>query len=58
MLNKFGEWYSKYDSEVTWWLIGWLSWGMIDQLARGSYGFALLNAVLIVMNYQMWKNRR
>ena len=57
MMNSFVSWWLRNDNNITWWLIGWLSWGMLDNLARGNYAFSLLDAILIVMNYMMWKGR-
>ena len=56
-MNKFSEWYHNHDTEITWWLLGWLTWGFLDTLARGSYGYAALNAILIAINYILWKKR-
>jgi len=55
-MNSFTTWYQKYQEEITWWVIGWLSFGVIDCILKGSWGFAVLNLILIVLNYKLWKN--
>jgi len=57
MLEKFANWYNDYYSEITWWIIGWLSWGLLDAVARGSWIIAIVDAALIAINYQLWKTR-
>lgn len=56
-MSKFASWWNRNDSNITWFLIGWITWGFTDALARGNYAFAVLDAVLIVANYMMWKSR-
>jgi len=53
MLN----WYSKYRTEISWWVIGWLTFAAIDCLLKTDYVLALVNTVLIVINYKLWKNQ-
>jgi hypothetical protein len=57
MMSKFASWWYRNDSNITWFLIGWLTWGMLDNLARGNYAVSLLDAVLVAANYMMWKSR-
>jgi hypothetical protein len=54
-MSKFSVWYRTYSVEITWFLIGWLTWGFLDALARGNYFWALLDAALIYVNYKLWK---
>jgi len=51
-----GEFFSKYNTEITWWIIGWLAFAFIDSLGRGQYFWAFVDAALIFMNYKLWKN--
>lgn len=55
-MNKFREWYMRYSDEITWWIIGWLSFSGLDAIVRGNWGFAILDVALIVLNYKLWKN--
>lgn len=49
--------YIKYQSEVTWWVIGWLACATLDCLINGNYVFAAIDAGLAYFNFYMWKNR-
>lgn len=55
MLENFRNWYLNYQSEITWFVIGWLVFATVDSLSRGNYGFALFDAALAYFNYYMWK---
>ena len=50
------KWFRENNDQITWFIIGWLSWGFLDALARGSYTIALIDVILIGVNYMMWKN--
>lgn len=54
---KFLQWYRYYQTEITWWVIGWLSFSVFDCILKESYIFALLNAGLIYFNYKLWRDR-
>lgn len=54
-MNKFETWYLTYRNEITWWIIGWLTYAVIDCLITGNYLFAIIDAGLIYFNYYMWK---
>ena len=58
MLNNFANWWAKHDVMITWWLIGWLSFALIEALTRENYVSALVDAILIVFNYKMWSTRK
>jgi phage tail protein X len=52
-MSKFREWYVQHQDAITWFLVGLLTSGMIEQLAKANYGLAVLSAVLIWANYKM-----
>jgi hypothetical protein len=52
-MNSFRNWYIRNQDAITWFLIGWLTWGGIDQLARGNYGWAAADFGLAYFNYKM-----
>jgi len=56
MLDRFRSWYLKYQNEITWWIIGWLCFAFLDQLGRGHYIMAFIDAGLAYFNYRMWKD--
>lgn len=58
MLEQFGRWFIRHNTEVTWWLIGWLTFAGIDALANGNLFWAIVDAGLIYFNYYMWKTRQ
>ncbi len=56
-MNKLLQWFREFNTEITWWIIGFLSWSVIDGLARGNYVMAAVNAGLAYLNYRLWKAR-
>lgn len=57
-MEKFGQWFISNNTEITWWLIGWMSYAAIECLFRGQYVFAVLDAAVAYFNYHMWKSRQ
>lgn len=56
-MGNFRNWYSRNQDAITWFIIGWLSFAVIDSLARGNYIWAGISAALIWFNYKMVKVR-
>lgn len=54
-MTKFRNWYMTYWVEITWFLIGWLAMSMVDALSRGQWTSALIDGLLIYVNYAMSK---
>lgn len=54
MLN----WFRNNQNEITWWIIGWMSFACIDSLVREHYITAGVDALLAYFNYYMWKMNR
>jgi hypothetical protein len=52
-MSQFRNWYVRNQDAITWFIIGWLSMACLDNLARGSYGWAVFDAVIIYINYKM-----
>ena len=52
-MSKFREWFVQHQDPITWFLIGLLTSGMLDQLSKSDYWMAALSAVLIWANYKM-----
>lgn len=46
------NWYVRNQDAITWFIIGWLAFGMLDSLIKASYGWAAFQAVLIYVNYK------
>ncbi len=51
-MNNFRNWYVRNQDAITWFVIGWLAFGMLDSLLKGSYGWAAFQAALIYVNYK------
>lgn len=56
-MTFFLEWYRTNWTQITWWVIGWLTFAVVDCLVKGDYVLAVVDALLVVFNYKMWKNR-
>ena len=56
-MDKMLEWFRAYNSEITWFIIGWLSFACIDAMVKEQWGQALLDAFLVYLNYRLWKAR-
>lgn len=50
------EWIYRNQDAISWWVIGWLSFSVVDSLAKGSYIWALISLALIWLNYKLIKN--
>jgi len=54
-LEKFKQWYTENDVEITWYLLGLLTIGTLDSLAKRQYWSAGFQFFLIVTNYLLRK---
>ena len=52
------QWLRNNADQITWWVIGWLSFATLDCLAKQNWELAAVNAALIVFNYFLWKRNR
>ena len=57
MWNSFRNWYIYNQDQITWFIIGWLTFAGIDSIARGNYIWALVNFALVYVNYKFLKVR-
>ena len=44
MLDNFRSWYYRYNSEITWFIIGWLSLSAIQDFSRGDWIGVIIDA--------------
>lgn len=51
MLDKFLNWFRMYEMEVTWFVIGTFSAWFFADLGRGNYTGALVDAIIVAVNY-------
>lgn len=56
MFENISNWISRNSTYITWWIIGWLSFACLDQLGRGHYVMAFIDAGLAYLNYRMWRS--
>jgi len=54
---SFRDWYINNQDEITWFIIGWVSMSCLDNLVRGSYGWAAIDAAIAYLNYRMYNVR-
>jgi lysozyme family protein len=53
MLQKFRQWYLKNQTEITWFLIGFLCYSGLISLGRGDYIGAAIVFGIAYINYYM-----
>lgn len=51
ILFAFNDWYTKHSTAITWFVIGVLTDAVIANLFAGRFGWALVGAALIALNY-------
>jgi hypothetical protein len=56
-MNSFKNWYVSNQDAITWFLIGWLAFALLDNLIQGDYIWAAVTAVLLWLNYTLRKVR-
>lgn len=54
-MNALQRWWYHYNTEITWFLIGWLSLDLIQEFARGNLPGMVFDAALIALNYYLNK---
>jgi hypothetical protein len=51
-MSKFRIWWLRNQTEITWFIIGWLTVVGFQDLFRGDYFGALISFVLVYINYK------
>ena len=54
-MNKIKQWYMRNYTEITWFLIGWLTLCGFQDLAKGDYIGTLISWGLVWLNYSLFK---
>jgi len=54
-MNALQRWWYHYNTEITWFLIGWLSLDLIHEFGRGNWPGVVFDAALIALNYYLNK---
>ena len=57
MMERFGDWYSRNQDAISWFLIGVLFTSGIDALIRGNYFWATWNLAFAFINYKFIPTR-
>lgn len=57
MLEKIGQWFNNYNTEITWFLIGLLVNNALIHVSMGQYKTAVLDLIIAGTNFYFWKTR-
>jgi hypothetical protein len=52
-MDNFRRWYHRNHTEITWFLIGWLTVSALDCLGHGDYLGFFITGGLALINYKM-----
>ena len=52
-MSGFKSWYVRNQDAITWFIIGWLSFALLQDIITGDWVWAAINAALIVFNYKL-----
>ena len=55
-MNKLMNWFREHNTEITWWIIGFLTMSVFSSLEHENYITAAINTGLIYINYKLWKS--
>lgn len=53
MMNSLKQWWYTYNTEITWFLIGWCTLAGIHALAQGNFISAGINFLIAFLNYKL-----
>ena len=51
------EWFRKYSYEINFFIAGWCGFAALDNLVRGNYLWAVINAGLVYLNITFAKEQ-
>lgn len=54
-MNQIKQWYLRNYTEITWFLIGFLTFAGLQDLSRGDYVQAAISFVLVALNWSLAK---
>lgn len=52
-MNRFKNWYIRNQDAITWFIIGWLSFALLQDIITGDWIWAAINTALIYANYKL-----
>jgi hypothetical protein len=47
------DWFRRNGYEISWFVIGWLAFACLNEIGKGNYVWAAIDAILVLINYQM-----
>jgi len=50
-MNRFVQWYTRNYLEITWFIIGWLSFSLLLDFSKGDWAQCLFDIFLIAVNW-------
>lgn len=56
-MDVLRNWYVRNQDAITWFLIGLLTAGFVEHISKQQYTWALVDAVLIYVNYKFSRVR-
>jgi hypothetical protein len=55
MMENFRLWYLRNATEITWFIIGWMTISGLDSLAKGDYVNMCISWSLAGVNYMLYR---
>jgi len=56
-MKQLFDWYKKYYTEITWFLMGWLVLSAMINISNENYLGAFTNVILAGANYLFYRNK-
>ena len=53
-MEKVVSWFNYYKDEITWFLIGFLTFAGLDELSEGKYMIGFIDLALAYLNYKCY----
>ena len=54
-MDSIRSWYIKHYTEITWFIIGFLTWSGLNDLSHGDYVGAVISFALVALNFAFSK---
>jgi len=56
-MNQFRSWYLRNYTNLTWFLIGFMTLDLLNNLGKEQYTDALIDLGIVVLNFVFWRQR-
>ena len=59
-MEKFSQWYKRNETNIVWFIIGWLTLAGLQNIVNQSYGWGIFCLAIAFINYKIesWKTAR